>query len=182
MLDYQISMYGIIAVGLGYTLLSTFIMQKLGNPKKVKEIQEESKTLSKEMQEAVKAKDEKRIEEINKRYEAYLPKMSELMILQMKPLIIIFPLLFLLTPIIKSTFAGFVITLPFSLPIFIQNFDKFPNWRDTFGPLGWFWIVVVFGGLAISLIKGQWEKYQGQKKENMPKINADKTEVKAPSS
>lgn len=182
MLDQQVSLYGIIAIGIGYTLLSTFIMQKLGDPKKVKAIQEESKTLSKEMGEAVKAKNEKRIEEINKRYEAYLPKMSELMILQMRPLIVIFPLLFLITPVIKSTFHGFVITLPFYLPIFIQNFEHFPNWRDTFGPIGWFWICVVFGGLAISLIKGQWEKYQGQKKENAPKINADKTESQGPSS
>ena len=181
MIDQQIAFYAILVIGVGYSLLSTFIIQKLGNPKKVKAIQEESTQLSKEMSAAVKAKDERRIEEINKRYEAYFPKMSELMILQMKPLIIIFPLLFLLAPLIRSTFSGFTIILPLYLPIFIQNLGNFPNWRNTFGPYGWFWLCVLVGGLAISLLKGQWEKYQGQKK-GKPSDLAPKTESQGPSS
>jgi len=181
MIDPQISFYAIIVIGVGYSLLSTFIMQKLGDPKRVKAIQDESAQLSKEMSAAVKAKDERKIEDVNKRYEAYFPKMSELMILQMKPLIIIFPLLFLLAPIIRSTFTGFTIILPVYLPVFIQNLDKFPNWRNTFGPYGWFWLCVLVGGLAISLLKGQWEKYQGQKKEK-PSEPTPKTESQGPSS
>ncbi len=163
-MDHTTATYAIAALAVGYTLLSQFIIMKIGNPKRIKEIQAESTRLSKEMQEAGKSKDEKRLEALNKEYETFMPKLTEMMIIQMKPMIVILPLLFVLTPAVKSFFEGFIITLPFSLPIVIQHFEKFPNWRDTFGSYGWFWICVIFSGLAISLIKGQWEKHMGPKK------------------
>ncbi|VVB57056.1 Uncharacterised protein [uncultured archaeon] len=162
-MDNYTAMWAIGALAVGYALLSQFIIAKIGNPKRIKEIQAESTRLSKEMQEAAKSKDERRIEALNKEYEQFMPKITEMMVIQMKPMIVILPLLFILTPAVRGFFGEFVITLPVSLPIFIQHFEKFPNWRDTFGAYGWFWICVIFAGLAISLIKGQWEKYKGNK-------------------
>ena len=167
-MDNYTATWAIVALAIGYALLSQFIIAKLGNPKRIKEIQAESTRLSKEMGEATKSKDQVRMDALNKEYSDFMPKLTEMMVIQMKPMIVILPLLFILTPAVKSFFSGFIITLPFSLPIFIQNLDKFPNWRDTFGPYGWFWICVIFAGLAISLIKAQWEKHMGQKKVSEP--------------
>lgn len=164
-MDNQTAMYAIAAIAIAYTVISTWIMQKIGNPNRVKEIQKESQRLSKAMGEAVKSKDDKRIDAINKEYEKFMPQMGEMMMLQFKPLIIILPIIFIITPIITSTFAGFAITLPFSLPIFIQNFEHFPNWRSLFGPIGWFWICVIFAGLAVSIIKSNLDKRNSKKKE-----------------
>ncbi len=176
-MDNQTAMYAIALIGSAYALVSTVIYQKIGSPKRIKEIQAESSRLSKEMNQAIKSKDDKRIDSINKEYEKFMPQMGEMMMLQFKPLIIVIPLIFILTPVITSVFAGFTITLPFYLPIFLQRFDMllnlsflgdfntFLNWRALFGPIGWFWICVVFAGLAISIINSQLDKRNSQKKE-----------------
>ena len=154
-MDNQTTMLAIAAIAMAYAATSFIIYQKIGNPKRIKEIQAESSRLSKEMGEAMKSKDDKRIDAINKEYEKFFPKMGEMMMLQFKPMLLILPIYIILTPIVKSTFDGFTIVLPVYLPIFIQNLDKFPNWRNLFGPIGWFWLCVIFGGLAISIIKSQ---------------------------
>ena len=176
-MDNQTAIYAIAAIATAYALVSTFIYQKIGNPKRVREIQAESNRLSKAMGEAVKSKNDKRIDAINKEYEKFFPQMGEMMMHQFKPLIVVIPLIFILTPIIKSVFAGFTITLPFYLPIFVQktgmilnlsflgDFNTFLNWRDFFGPIGWFWLCVLFAGLAISIIKSQLDKRNSQKKD-----------------
>lgn len=157
-MDTATATYAIAVIGVGYALLSTFIVQKVGNPKRIKEINAESTRLQKELDAALKSKDDKRIETVNKEYEIFMPKMMEMFVLQMKPMIVIIPLLFILTPALRAWFSGFVIKLPFMLPIFIQNFDKFPNWRDTFGEVGWFWLCVIAAGLGISIIKSVYDK------------------------
>lgn len=161
-MDHSTALYVLAAIGVGYTLLSTWLVQLLGNPKRIKEIQAESTRLQKELDMAIKAKDDKRIETVNKEYETFMPKMMEMFVLQMKPMIVIIPLLFVLTPALREWFADFIITLPFSLPIFIQNFDKFPNWRDTFGAVGWFWLCVIAAGIGISIIKSVYEKHMSK--------------------
>jgi len=89
---------------------------------------------------------------------------------QMKPLILIIPALAILTPVLHDSFPRFAITLPFSLPIFVQqlgmlfdlsvlsDFNKFLNWRDTFGPVGWFWVSVLFFSLGKSLLMAIYNK------------------------
>ncbi|MCL6088868.1 MAG: EMC3/TMCO1 family protein [Candidatus Marsarchaeota archaeon] len=176
----SLAVWIIFAVGVAYALLSQFIIQKVGNPKRLKEIQAESARLNKQMQEAVKSKDEGRIQRADKEYKDFMPKISEMMFIQMKPMIVVLPILLLLGPALKQAFSNFVITLPFQLPIVIQNLEKFPNWRDTFGAYGWFYLSVFVAGLAISLIKGAWEKYAGGRKT--PQNPIGKTESQGPSS
>ncbi len=189
-MDNQTAMYAIAAIGVAYALVSTFIYQKIGNPKRIKEIQAESSRLSKEMNAAIKSKDDKKIDSINKEYEKFFPQMGEMMMLQFKPLIIVLPLIFILTPIIKHTFSAFTITLPFYLPIFLQRFDMllnlsflgdfntFLNWRDFFGPIGWFWLCVLFGGLAVSIIKGGLDKMNSKKKDDDGRSDKSKEKEK----
>ena len=163
-MDNQTAMYAIAGVSLAYAILSFTIYQKIGNPKRIKEIQTESSRLSKAMSDAMKSKDDKRIDTVNKEYEKFFPQMGEMMMHQFKPMLLILPIYIILTPIVKATFASFTITLPFYLPIFIQNLGHFPNWRNLFGPIGWFWLCVLVSGLAISIIKSQWDSYNAKKK------------------
>ncbi|MFH1306446.1 MAG: EMC3/TMCO1 family protein [Candidatus Micrarchaeota archaeon] len=146
------TVYIVAAIGVVYSLASRFLMNKLVDRNKAKEMQKEMKALQKELSEASKSGNSKRVEEVNRKYEKFMPKMLTTQFSQMKPLIIIIPALAIIMPILKDTFVGFEITLPFSLPIFIQNFENFPNWRDTFGPVGWFWITVILAGIGIYLI------------------------------
>ncbi|PIT84405.1 hypothetical protein COU37_03345 [Candidatus Micrarchaeota archaeon CG10_big_fil_rev_8_21_14_0_10_45_29] len=162
--------YIIAAVGVVYSVSVNFIMNKIVDRKKMKEIQEESKRLQKELSDASKSGDAKRIEEINKKYEAFMPKMMEMSFSQMKPLILIIPALAVLTPLLRDSYPDFVITLPFSLPVFVQqfgmildlsflsDFNKFLNWRDTFGSVGWFWVCVLFFNLGKSLLMAIYNK------------------------
>lgn len=145
-------LYAIAIIAIAYTLASRYVIDKIVDRKKVKAIQDESKQLQKELAEASKSGNSARLEEVNKKYEQFMPKMLELSFSQLKPMIIIIPALAILMPIIRSTFEGFETTLPFYLPIFIQNFEHFPNWRNLFGPVGWFWICVIAAGIGISLI------------------------------
>ncbi|MFA5108442.1 MAG: EMC3/TMCO1 family protein [Candidatus Micrarchaeia archaeon] len=154
--------YAVFAIGVAYYVASNFIMGKIVDRKKMNDIQEESKRLQKELNEASKKNDTKRLEEINKEYEKFMPKMLSMSFMQLKPLIIIIPALAILTPWLRGQFSEFIIKLPFSLPIFIQSFEKFPNWRDTFGAVGWFWICVLATSLAISLIKAVYNKLNKQ--------------------
>ena len=150
--------YEIALIGALYSLASTFVMNKLVDRKKVQEMQEETKQLQKELSEASKSGDVKKIEEVNRRYEQFMPKMLKTQLEQMKPLIVLLPALAILTPLLKGAYATFVIKLPFYLPIFIQHFENFPNWRDTFGAVGWFWICVLAFGLGAYLIKSGYDK------------------------
>lgn len=78
---------------------------------------------------------------------------------------------------VSNVFKGFEIKLPIKLPVFIVNlfniplmfedFNKYLNWRDTFGPYGFFWVCVIFAGLGISIINSIRDKYFG-KKEGTP--------------
>jgi uncharacterized membrane protein (DUF106 family) len=155
----QYTLYVIASIAFAYAIGSNWIVQKIGNPKRIKEIQQESKDLQKEMNDAFKAKDDKRLEEVNQRYSKFMPKMMEMMFLQMKPMLVILPALIVLMPLVKGNFTDFIITLPIKLPIFIQNLQNFPNWRDTFGVMGWFWLCVIAAGLTISIIKSIEENY-----------------------
>lgn len=273
-LDMTMATYAIAAMAIVYTLLSTFITKTVGNPKRIKEIQENFNQIKKDLDKAMKEKNDKGIDEAVKRQEAAMPTMMEMMILMYKPLIAIIPLLIifanpqlnfndqyvfpwpsgaadaasvnmsyaapmlglpqgtrleyanntslrfigengsavahlehldngrlsfsqnggnsffaslhneegrqlvyfpsmrLVNPLaVQNSFRGFVIKLPISLPIFIQNFDRFPNWRDTFGPNGWFWICVILSGFGISIINSINEK-KVEKKASEPATSA----------
>jgi uncharacterized membrane protein (DUF106 family) len=167
------TIYVIFAIALVYFGAYQFMLSKLVDKKRIKHIQDESKRLQKELSVATKQKDEKRLLEINKEYEAFLPKMMEMSFMQLKPLIIIIPALAILTPFLYDNFRGFEIVFPFHLPVFVQSFHflfsfdfagffaDFPHWRDTFGPVGWFWICVFVVSISLSLIRGAYNKIKG---------------------
>ncbi|MFH1095043.1 MAG: EMC3/TMCO1 family protein [Candidatus Micrarchaeota archaeon] len=161
--------YLIAAIALAYSVFSTLVMSWLGNPKRLAQLQKQSNDIQKRLQEALKSKDDHKISAATKEYDQTLmPLMKETLILQFKPMLVILPTFILLSGLVRDHFKDFIITLPFQLPIFIQNLEKFPNWRDTFGVIGWFLLCILVWGLAISIIKSLWEKYNQSKTQPAP--------------
>jgi len=89
--------YLVCVMSLAYLGISRLIMSKFTDKAKVKAIQEESKNLQKELKAATDSKNDKKIEEVSKKYEAFMPRMLEMSTMQLKPLFLIFPVLFLIT-------------------------------------------------------------------------------------
>ncbi len=76
-------------VAIAYSVVSFVIQRKVGNYQRIKEIQKSSSDISKELSEASKAKDQARIDAAMKKQGDIMPMMSEMMMLQMKPLMVI---------------------------------------------------------------------------------------------
>ncbi len=156
--------YLIAAIALAYSLFSTLVMEKIGNPKRLAQLQKQSGEIQKRLQEALKSNDDHKISAATKEYDTTLmPIMKETLILQFKPMLVVLPVFILLSGQMREHFVEFIVTLPFQLPIFIQHLERFPNWRDTFGVIGWFILCILGWGLAISIIKSLWEKYNQSK-------------------
>lgn len=146
-----------------YSLFTQIITSKFGKRDRVKQIQDDMKRINAQYSQALKSNDEKRIKEAEEEQKKIPALLQESMILQFKPLIITLPILLILPIILRMLFPFFEIKLTQSLPIFIQNWEQFPNWRDTFGAVGWFWIAFIFGGLLMQGIVGGVKKLKKQK-------------------
>lgn len=158
------SWYLIFLTAFAYTALSSSITNIVSNQKRVREIQQTFKDIRDEFERAMKEKDDAKLQVLDKKQRDSMPMIMEQTIIMMKPLILIIPLLIVLLEEVRLVFSGFVIKLPISLPVFFQNLDRFPNWRDTFGPVGWFWICVLLGSLVLSGLKWLWSKYVDHEK------------------
>ncbi|MFA5106147.1 MAG: EMC3/TMCO1 family protein [Candidatus Micrarchaeia archaeon] len=81
--------YVVTFVSVIYALAAFVIQRKVGNYARIKEIQKASNDISKELSEASKAKDQPRIDAAMKKQAEVMPMLSEMMMLQMKPLFVI---------------------------------------------------------------------------------------------
>lgn len=156
--------FGVISlIGIAYALISIGITNRFGNRQRVKEIQKQINDTTKAYQAAVKKGDEAE----TKKWEAEQGKMPSLlresMVLQFKPLVFLLPFLLILPAVCRWLYPDFVITLPFQLPIAIQHFERFPNWRSEFGAVGWFWLAFLFSSLLAQGITGQVKKLRQKK-------------------
>jgi hypothetical protein len=88
---------------------------------------------------------------------------------QFKVLLFTIPLIFvygLISSQLMLYFGEFLITLPFHIPIpQLFNFEQLINWRDTFGPVGWFWITFLLSSVAVQVVQGGIAKVR-KTKEN----------------
>ncbi|MCX6777443.1 MAG: EMC3/TMCO1 family protein [Candidatus Micrarchaeota archaeon] len=157
--------YYVICIVAGlYTAVSRYITVRFGNQQKMEEIKRRMDALTREYKKASSEKNDAEMRRIEKEQQKILPEMMGQSLGQIKPLIIIFPLIILLSAALKAQFPDFAITLPFSLPIIVQNLDKFPNWRDTFGAYGWFWVSVIFISMASQLLVSAAKKFNEKPK------------------
>ncbi len=161
MVDGTIALVAIFASALGYSLLATYIQNRFGEREKVLKIQKEFQEINKAIEKAIKEKDKKKVDELSERQNAMMPKVMGSSFTQLKPLIIILPLLIVIPMVLRAAFGEFTIDLPFKLPVFItnlfkfdllfSNFDAWLNWRSHFGPIGWFWISVLISALIVGV-------------------------------
>ncbi len=169
MYDSTVTFVIITVTAVVYSALSLYVTRFLGNRKRVKEIQEEMNRIS-AMLRKVDYNDEAGRKDAEKEQEKIPKLMSESMILQFKPLIVLLPIFAILSYFVRESFPYFAIKLGFSIPTFPYywlllrfNFDTFPNWRDEFGTFGWLLLCVVFSGLIIQVVVDQMEKRKRSK-------------------
>jgi uncharacterized membrane protein (DUF106 family) len=147
-----------------YSAIALHINKTVGNRKRVKEIQNEMNRIS-----GMLRKTDYNNEALRKQAEAEqekIPKlMTESMVLQFKPLLLILPIFAILSYFVRTTFPNFAIKLGFAIPTFPYywlllrfNLDTFPNWRDQFGTFGWLLISVLVSGLITQVVVDQIEK------------------------
>jgi len=141
---------GIIAIiGIATSFLIAFLLERFGNRRRVKEIQEQINKINKEYMEATKKKDEKKMAELDKESDKLPALMKESMILNFKGMAISLPVIFIVPWVVKFLFPDFLITLPFNFPVPFRSATELIEWRSVFGPNGWFWLTfIIIGGVC----------------------------------
>jgi len=87
----------ILGVAVVYAVLSQVLQRKIGNFKRVKEIQDTFKSINDDLNAATKANDKAKVEEVLKRQADSTSMITEMMVLQFKPLILILVVFFATT-------------------------------------------------------------------------------------
>ena len=126
----------LVALALGYTVLAVFLQRKLSNPKKMRHLQNRSNQLSKELREMMKNKAPQ--EAMAQKQKELMPLMSESMKTQMKPMLVVLPLFFLV----------WYVLLPMT---FAQYSGDTINFIVPLGYKGLFFLVLFVGGMVSSI-------------------------------
>jgi uncharacterized membrane protein (DUF106 family) len=128
----------LIAIGLLYIAFSTLAQRKIGNPKKMRQLQQRMNALSKELNALVKQNAPK--EEIAKKQSELMPLMSENMKTSIKPMLAIMPVFFLL----------YYLVLPTAFHSIANEYITFLSMKLNY--LGVFFACVFVVGIATSII------------------------------
>ncbi len=126
----------LVALALGYTVLAVVLQRKLSNPKKMRHLQNKSNQLSKELKEMMKNKASQ--EDMAKKQKELMPLMSESMKTQMKPMLVVLPLFFLV----------WYVLLPMA---FAQYNGETINFIVPLGYRGIFFVILFVGGMLSSI-------------------------------
>ncbi len=133
------AMLMLVAIGVAYVVLSVVIQRKLGNPKRMRELQKRIQDISKEMNALVKNKAPQ--EEVSAKQKELMPLMGENMKTSMKPMFALLPvfllLYYVLLPAGFSSWAGHYYVTIFG---------------DKLGYLGVFFVVVFTLGMISTAI------------------------------
>lgn len=145
---------GVALLSVLFGCFSFIVNRKLGNRKRVKQIQEEVNKFNADLKKATQEKDEKKVKKLNGREEELSKLMTEMMMLSFKPLIVVLPLFWIAYAwLLPSLFpADFMVTLPFSVP---SSLMFWLPWKDYLGYRGLFIYCLVIIGFALELIVGK---------------------------
>jgi uncharacterized membrane protein (DUF106 family) len=141
----------ICALAAAYGLLFRYVVYELGGMKLVmeknKQMQADMKDVQKKYMDAAKSHKDHELKE----HEGKMNGMAmDMLKMQLKPMLFTLPLLFV-TAFIASQlmvyFSEYIIHLPVALPIPF-NGGQLINWRDSLGPIAWFWITFMLVSLA----------------------------------
>ncbi|MGB9003234.1 MAG: EMC3/TMCO1 family protein [Nitrosotalea sp.] len=117
------SVFGIMLIAIGLNLFNAMIKRKMVDQNKVKKLLKDTRAWQKERITAFKAKDQEKIDELNKK-SAYMNKMNmELMQLNMRPMMITFlPLILVFYFVLPPLFSYTVAVSPIPLNFIPGNF------------------------------------------------------------
>ncbi len=117
------SVIGIMLIAIGLNLFNAMIKRKMVDQNKVKKLLKDTRAWQKERIAAFKAKDQEKIDELNKK-SAYMNKMNmELMQLNMRPMMITFlPLILVFYFVLPPLFSYTVAVSPIPLNFIPGNF------------------------------------------------------------
>ncbi|MGI0086555.1 MAG: EMC3/TMCO1 family protein [Nitrosotalea sp.] len=117
------SVIGIMLIAIGLNLFNAMIKRKMVDQNKIKKLLKDTRAWQKERIAAFKAKDQEKIDELNKK-SAYMNKMNmELMQLNMRPMMITFlPLILVFYFVLPPLFSYTVAVSPISLNFIPGNF------------------------------------------------------------
>jgi len=151
----------IFLFALVFSLLNYAINKKFGERDKVKALNKEVKDYQKQLSDAMRAKDEKKLEELQKRDSEMMGKMKDAMMLPFKALLITFPIFIILfNYILPGLFPAFATQLPFDIhlnSLFALNVLH----SATYGPKGFFIVCSIFWGLIVEVVASNWDKLRG---------------------
>ncbi|MDD5317492.1 MAG: hypothetical protein PHF51_02020 [Candidatus ainarchaeum sp.] len=150
--DPTFAFFAITLTALAYASLSNFLLRRFGNRRRQKEIQAEINRINRAAQEASRKGKAAPHPEGETEHGELLKLVQESLMLQMKPLVGTLAAFFLISAGLRAAFPDFKVVLAFHIPVFIQNLQNFPNWRDTFGVIGWFLIAAIVSGLVIQFV------------------------------
>jgi len=134
-----------------FSIISFESARRLGNRKRQKEIKAEIDAFQKEMNKAMKEKDEAAIKRLEVRQKQVTDMMTEMMMLPMKSMIVAIPLFLIVISLIQQNFTSFVITLPFGI-----HTNEITSLRilspSVYGPRGFFIVSSIFWGMVVEMV------------------------------
>ncbi len=120
-----------------FSILSFAVNYKIGNRKKVKQLQKEVNEFQKKFEKATREKDEKELQHLKNLEQETMAKMQEMLLLPLKSMVVILPLFFIFISGIESFHRGFYIVLPLALhPSELLSLNVLH--ASTYGPRGFF--------------------------------------------
>ena len=146
-----------MAISFVFSIFSWLANNKFGDRKKVKRINKEIQAFQKELNEATKNNDKKKLKEFEKQDSEIMAKTKEMMMLSFKPLIVILPLFWgAYAFLLPSLFPDFMVdNLSFHLPSSIMFWLP---WKNYLGARGLFIYSLVLFGFALQLGEKVFEK------------------------
>ena len=164
--EYSIMFYSITLCAGIYVTFAQFIQRKVGNPEKVKEIQQEISLANKRYQEALKSKDDEKIKKAEKEQMRAMKMSFEPFKYSLPPLLVIIPVFLVASAFLRGQYPMFDIELPFAIPVPVGLLAF--TWRSIFGALGWFVVSAFFIGMLAYFTSENYKKIF-KKNENKEK-------------
>lgn len=147
-------MNGVLEISLisaAFAVVAAVINRKLGNRKRLNEIQREMKDYQRELKQATERRDEAALKNLKARETQVMAMTKEMLFLPFKPMIVVLPLFFIALWALGAAFPAFSIQLPVAL-----------HWNEllslqilrpsTYGVRGFFIVVAILAGIVIEIV------------------------------
>ncbi|MBI5635350.1 DUF106 domain-containing protein [Candidatus Micrarchaeota archaeon] len=158
----------IFFVSLAYVIVSLFLNRMLGARQRLKQLQKLVNDYQKQVTEATKAKDERKLKELSLREKEMMGYTKEMFILPLKSMVVIIPVFFILigtsgflginfNGLIPGAYPDFRTTLPIALHL-NEVFSLKILANSVYGSRGFFVVAAIFWGLIVEAVASQVEK------------------------